>query len=75
MFGYVDALKDDYQLILVDMRGHGQSDKPADPAAYAAETQVGDIVTILDELGIDKAHFYGYSLGARLGWTMCRERR
>ena len=28
MFGYVNALKDDYQLILVDMRGHGQSDKP-----------------------------------------------
>ena len=33
-FGYVDALKPDYTLILVDARGHGQSGKPHDPDAY-----------------------------------------
>ena len=33
-WGYVDALKDDYRLILIDPRGHGKSDKPHDPAAY-----------------------------------------
>ena len=31
--GYVEALQSDYQLILVDARGHGGSDKPHDPAA------------------------------------------
>jgi pimeloyl-ACP methyl ester carboxylesterase len=31
--GYVDALKLDYRLILVDARGHGGSDKPHDPRA------------------------------------------
>jgi pimeloyl-ACP methyl ester carboxylesterase len=32
-WGYVDALKDDYRVILIDPRGHGKSDKPHDPAA------------------------------------------
>jgi pimeloyl-ACP methyl ester carboxylesterase len=32
--GYVEALQPDYQLILVDARGHGHSDKPHDPDAY-----------------------------------------
>ena len=34
VFGYVDALKESYRLILIDARGHGQSDSH-DPAAYA----------------------------------------
>ena len=72
MFGYVDALKDKYQLILIDMRGHGKSDKPHDPAAYDAETQVLDIVAVLDDLGIDKANYFGYSLGGRLGWAIAK---
>ncbi|MCO6451399.1 MAG: alpha/beta fold hydrolase [Caldilineales bacterium] len=72
IFGYVDALKDDYQLILIDMRGHGQSDKPHDPSAYDAETQVGDVLAVLDELGIEKANYFGYSLGANLGWALAK---
>lgn len=72
LFGYVDGLKDDYRLILIDARGHGQSDKPHDPAAYAPEQQAGDIVAVLDELGIDKAHYFGYSMGGTLGWAMAR---
>ena len=39
--GYIDALKDDYQLILMDARGHGKSDKPHDPAMYISENLVG----------------------------------
>ena len=72
MFGYVDALKEDYQLILIDMRGHGQSDKPHERAAYDAEIQANDIVAVLDELDIDKAHYFGYSLGATLGWALAK---
>jgi pimeloyl-ACP methyl ester carboxylesterase len=72
MFGLVDALKDDYRLILVDMRGQGKSDKPHDPDAYAAATQASDIVVVLDKLGIAKANFFGYSLGARLGWALAK---
>ncbi len=49
-----------------------KSDKPDDPAAYDAETQARDIVAVLDELGIDKTHYFGYSLGGRLGWGLAK---
>ena len=49
-FGYVDSLNTDYLLILMDARGHGASDKPHDPEAYAMEHRVGDVVTVLDDL-------------------------
>ena len=72
VFGYVDALKENYRLILIDARGQGQSDKPHDPAAYALEKQAADIVAVLDELGVDQAHYFGYSLGAELGWALAK---
>ncbi|MCI0438685.1 MAG: alpha/beta fold hydrolase [Chloroflexi bacterium] len=66
--GYVDALKDDYQLILVDARGHGKSDKPHDAADYEMRHRVSDIVAALDDLGIERARFLGYSMGGRIGF-------
>lgn len=68
--GFVSALRDDYQLILLDARGHGASDKPHDPDAYALSKRVGDIVAVLDDLGIAKAHFFGYSMGGWIGFGM-----
>jgi pimeloyl-ACP methyl ester carboxylesterase len=68
--GYVDALKSDYRLILIDARGHGGSDKPHDPNAYALENRAGDVVAVLDALGIEKAHFWGYSMGGWIGFGM-----
>ena len=46
--GYVDALRSDYRLILIDARGHGASDKPHDPGAYELERRVADVVAVLD---------------------------
>jgi pimeloyl-ACP methyl ester carboxylesterase len=66
-FGYVDALKNDYQLILIDPRGHGASDKPHDPAAYAMDLRARDVVAVLDNLGIQQTHYLGYSMGGRIG--------
>jgi pimeloyl-ACP methyl ester carboxylesterase len=63
--GYVAALKDDHQLILVDARGHGASDKPHNPEAYNLVWMVEDVIAVLDALKIDKAHFLGYLMG---GW-------
>jgi len=68
--GYVEALKDEYQLILIDSRGFGASDKPHDPAAYTREAKVSDVCAVLDDLGIDRAHYWGYSMGASNGWAM-----
>lgn len=72
VFGYVDALKDNYRLILIDARGHGQSNKPHDPVAYVLEKQAADIVAVLDELDVDKAHYFGYSMGGTLGWALAK---
>ena len=69
-FGYTQKLAKDYQLILIDARGHGASDKPHDPGAYRTNWMVGDLVAVLDELGINKTHYYGYSLGAFIGFRI-----
>jgi pimeloyl-ACP methyl ester carboxylesterase len=51
------------QLIALDCRGHGKSDKPHDPAKYGPE-MAADVVRLLDHLKIKKAHLVGYSSGA-----------
>jgi pimeloyl-ACP methyl ester carboxylesterase len=55
-----------FRVIFADHRGHGRSDKPHDPAAYALPLRVADAVSILDRLGIERAHFVGRSWGGRL---------
>ena len=70
--GYVDALKSHYQLILVDARGHGASDKPHDPVAYGLPLHVGDVVTVLDTLNLRTAPFWGYSMGGWIGFGMAK---
>ena len=66
---YVDVLKSDYQLVLIDPRGHGQSDKPHEVQAYAEQASVEDLVCVLDDLQITSSHFIGYSQGAITGWS------
>jgi pimeloyl-ACP methyl ester carboxylesterase len=70
--GYAKTLKIDYQLILIDARGHGGSDKPHDPDSYRVEQFAGDVVALLDELEIPKAHYWGYSMGAVIGFEIAR---
>jgi pimeloyl-ACP methyl ester carboxylesterase len=60
--GQLPALSD-YQVITWDMRGHGQSDSPDDPADYSEAHTVADMVGILDAYGIDRAVIGGLSLG------------
>jgi pimeloyl-ACP methyl ester carboxylesterase len=55
-----------YRVVGLDCRGHGSSDKPHDPAAYALETMAADVGRLIDHLDIDKAHCIGYSMGARI---------
>jgi len=66
--GYVESLRNDYRLILIDARGHGASDKPHIPDAYKLELLVSDIVEVLNDLGISKAHFLGFSMGGWIGF-------
>jgi pimeloyl-ACP methyl ester carboxylesterase len=68
--GYVAALRDDYQLILIDPRGQGQSDKPHDSASYARSERIGDVCAVLDAVGVERTHFWGYSSGGHVGYGM-----
>ncbi|MET9119128.1 alpha/beta fold hydrolase [Streptomyces longwoodensis] len=45
--GYVDALAGGHRLVLVDARGHGESDAPYDVDSYRIDRQVGDVVAVL----------------------------
>lgn len=70
--GTVEALRDRYRLIMIDARGHGKSDKPHVPESYRMDLLVGDVIAVLDDLGIGKAHYFGYSMGGRTGFGMAK---
>jgi pimeloyl-ACP methyl ester carboxylesterase len=61
-----ELLTDEFRLIYVAHRGVGRSDKPQEVEAYAMPLRVADAVAVLDELGIERAHFIGNSWGGRL---------
>lgn len=54
------------RVIALDNRGHGQSSKLYDPAAYHSATMAEDVRALLDHLGIGRADVMGYSMGARI---------
>ncbi|MFB9743454.1 alpha/beta fold hydrolase [Pseudonocardia sulfidoxydans] len=55
------------RVILPDLRGHGDSDRSHDPAAYPADVVTDDVFALLDHLGLTDGEFDlgGYSLGGR----------
>lgn len=69
---YVDALRLDYRLILIDARGHGDSDKPHEPEAYRMALMASDITVVLGELGVERAHYLGYSMGGDVGFGVAK---
>jgi pimeloyl-ACP methyl ester carboxylesterase len=57
-----------YRVIVPDLRGFGESSKPADVTAYSAPKLVGDVVGLLDALDIPQVHLVGHDWGAAIGW-------
>ncbi|HEY1449284.1 MAG TPA: alpha/beta hydrolase [Caulobacteraceae bacterium] len=55
-----------WRVIAFDLRGHGQSDKPHDPAFYGRDEMAGDIVALMDHLNLSRVDLMGYSMGAHL---------
>jgi pimeloyl-ACP methyl ester carboxylesterase len=72
-FGYVEQLAPRFRLLLLDARGHGDSDKPGDPAAYALDIMADDVLAVLNAEGMDSAHYWGYSMGGRVGFALAHQ--
>ena len=66
--GYADALKSDFRLIMPDCLGHGRSDKPRAPEAYRMARHADDVIAVMDAAGVETAAYWGYSMGARIGF-------
>jgi pimeloyl-ACP methyl ester carboxylesterase len=64
----VPYLQDAYRVILVDMRGHGKSDKPR--WGNHIDQMAKDIAGMMEYLEIDRAHVIGSSLGAEVGLSL-----
>jgi pimeloyl-ACP methyl ester carboxylesterase len=62
-----------YRAVALDLRGHGDSDKPHDPAAYGGGQMAGDIVALIDHLGLGPVDLFGYSMGAHLALAVALE--
>ena len=75
--GQIEAFRDRYRVIAWDMRGHGETDSPADPADYSEPATVADMAAILDACGLDRAVIGGLSLGGymSLAFNLTHPRR
>jgi pimeloyl-ACP methyl ester carboxylesterase len=58
------------RVVTIDARGHGQSGKPHDPAAYADGAMARDLMLLIDRLGVQSCDLVGYSLGAIVALTV-----
>ena len=59
-------LEDDYELIAIDLNGHGFTERSRGGAAYTVAGQLALVLGVMDALGIDDAHLAGHSYGGSL---------
>jgi 3-oxoadipate enol-lactonase len=64
----VPALAERYRVLTYDTRGHGET--PAPPGPYTLDDLVDDVVALLDEVGAERAHLVGVSLGGMVALRM-----
>jgi pimeloyl-ACP methyl ester carboxylesterase len=65
--GYVQRLLEHFTVVALDLRGHGESDLPVDPAAYTIEKLEQDILAVADACGIERFALWGMSYGGKVG--------
>lgn len=59
-----------FAVIVPDLRGYGRSDKPAAPQAYSMRLLVGDVLAVMDDAGVPRAHVVGHDWGAAIAWVL-----
>jgi pimeloyl-ACP methyl ester carboxylesterase len=66
--------RDGRRVIALDNRGHGQSTKLYDPAAYHTDIMAGDAAALIEHLKLPRADVMGYSLGSRISVVLAARR-
>lgn len=64
----IPYFQDCYRLVLVDLRGHGRSDKP--PTGYHMDDMACDVIGLMQQLKLERAYVIGSSLGAEVGLSL-----
>jgi 2-succinyl-6-hydroxy-2,4-cyclohexadiene-1-carboxylate synthase len=64
--GILEGLAHQRQVLAVDLPGHGESSGDRDPERFTMDRVVADLVAVLDDRGIEKADWVGYSMGGRI---------
>jgi pimeloyl-ACP methyl ester carboxylesterase len=59
-----------FRVVAPDQRGFGDSDKPQAIDAYGFGHLVSDVLAVLDDAGVEKAHVVGHDWGAAVGWAL-----
>ncbi len=62
----IEGLQSRFELIAIDLVGHGETDNPSDYERYSIANSANDIVTLLQHFGITTFNLLGYSMGGRL---------
>lgn len=68
--GWVDFLKGKRRLVLMDLRGHGRSEKPRDKDAYSVPLMARDVLTVMDAAGVEATDVFGYSMGGMVAMEL-----
>ena len=68
--GYVAGLAEHFTVITIDSLGHGESDKSVGSVFYERKARSGDVVAVMNQENIDRAHYVGYSMGGWMGMGM-----
>jgi len=63
---FINEWSKSFQVLSIDLLGHGETDSPNDPNRYTIENACKDIQTLLDQLNITQIYLLGYSMGGRL---------
>jgi pimeloyl-ACP methyl ester carboxylesterase len=65
--GYVRRLQDTFTVITPDLRGHGESSLPTDPADYTIDKLESDILAVADACGLERFAIWAMSYGGKVG--------
>jgi pimeloyl-ACP methyl ester carboxylesterase len=67
--GIAAELADRYNFVTYDVRGAGESARPADRSGYRLPQLISDIGAVIDSLGVDEVHVLGHDWGSIQGWA------